>query len=159
MRAFDVWGLMFEVLDREGLLFPDDPYVKEWGPQRATEKSRAPNEDKIADDVERCKKTLSYVGLWVALTRMWTASCQSPNRFRLRLENVNRTRQDEIPPGLGNDTVSAGMPHRCPIYAPYMLHIFKDMGHLWSMYGTTPAHPYLKIPLSDVLHYYRGKKE
>ena len=35
------------------------------------------------------------------------------------------------------------MSRRCSIYAPYMLHILKDMGHLWDMYGTSQGDPWL----------------
>jgi hypothetical protein len=32
------------------------------------------------------------------------------------------------------------MRHICAIDAPYMSHTFKDMGHLWDIYGTYMGH-------------------
>ena len=36
-----------------------------------------------------------------------------------------------------------GLRHICSIHAPYMSHLFKDMGHIWDIYGTSMGHPIL----------------
>jgi hypothetical protein len=35
------------------------------------------------------------------------------------------------------------MPHIPSIFASYMSHTFKDMGHIWDVYGTYMGHPIL----------------
>jgi hypothetical protein len=40
--------------------------------------------------------------------------------------------------------VKSRMSRRCPIYVPYMSHIFKDTRHLWGMYGASAVQPPFK---------------
>jgi hypothetical protein len=44
--------------------------------------------------------------------------------------------------------VNSRMSRRCPVYVPYMPRIFKDTGHLWSIYGASPGDRYIKMRLS-----------
>ena len=66
--------------------------------------------------------------------------------FSLLLLLVCATRRSEAGNELKNNRsehLKLGMSQVPSIYASYMLHTFKDMGHIWDKYGTSMGHPNL----------------